>query len=379
MKKTLLIIVIILLAIIAVPVANFISWSSQNKKPIDVIVVDKTVTSFDMEKHKSFNWVMKNDGFVDKSTGKSVSYKDNYYGFVPSRPAKSRLWDKKEYRLADLIDLAEKADAIYFTDTYGVFFNDWYQSSSVVRRSRKLYGGLNNNDNLLIKEMKDREKLVVLESNCFDYPTAEYEAQKVQERLGIEYLGWTGKYYASLDTTSADFPIWMTAMYRKQYSQPWTFSKAGVVFLSNDGIIVLEEGKHLSNALPMITTDQKYVSQWNLPEKVAFDQTFEVIEPINNNVISNIELSTTSEGKSLLEANGISSLLPIVIQDPSNARTYYFAADFTYYNTPMWTASLKGFIHKFFFSSKTSDPMGFFYTYYNPLIKGIFNDYYSSK
>ena len=379
MKKALLIIVIILLAILVVPILNYIGWSSQTKKPIDVIVVDKTVTSFKMEKHKSFNWVLKNNGFVDKSTGKSISYKDGYYGFLPTRPAKSRLWDKKEYRLAELIDLAEKADALYFTDTYGVFFNDWYQGATQTRRSRKLYGGLNNNDNLLIKEMKDRGKLVLLESNCFDYPTAEYESQKVQERLGIEFSGWTGKYYASLDSTSADFPIWMTSMYRKQYNQPWNFTKAGVVFVSDEGIVVLEEGKHLTSALPMIVTDQKYMAKWNLPEKVAFDQTFEVIEPINNTIISNIELATTSEGSALLEENGISSILPVALQDPSDEKTYYFAGDFTYYDTPMCTASFKGLISKMFFSTKTSDPNGFFYTYYKPLIEGIFNDYYSSK
>ncbi|MBP5589306.1 MAG: hypothetical protein J6X26_02085 [Bacteroidales bacterium] len=379
MKKALLIIVIILLAILVVPILNYIGWSSQTKKPIDVIVVDKTVTSFKMDKHKSFNWVLKNNGFVDKSTGKSISYKDSYYGFLPTRPAKSRLWDKKEYRLAELIDLAEKADALYFTDTYGVFFNDWYQGATQTRRSRKLYGGLNNNDNLLIKEMKDRGKLVLLESNCFDYPTAEYESQKAQERLGIEFSGWTGKYYASLDSNSADFPIWMTSMYRKQYNQPWNFTKAGVVFVSDEGIVVLEDGKHLTSALPMVVTDQKYMAKWNLPEKVAFDQSFEVIEPINNNIISCIELATTAEGAALLEENGISSILPVAIQDPSDEKTYYFAGDFTYFDTPMCTASFKGFISKFLFSTKPSDPNGFFYTYYKPLIEGIFNDYYSSK
>ena len=41
------------------------------------------------------------------------------------------------------------------------------------RKSRKLYGGLNNNDFLLIKEMKDRNKLIILEYNSFDYPTAQ--------------------------------------------------------------------------------------------------------------------------------------------------------------------------------------------------------------
>ena len=117
---------------------------------------------------------------MKKENGKSFSYKKDYYGFVPTRPLKERKWDRNEYRLADLAVLPEEADALYITDTYGVFFNDWYQGINKSRRTRKLYGGLNNNDNLLIKEMKDRNKLVVLEYNCFDYPTAEYESFRIQ-------------------------------------------------------------------------------------------------------------------------------------------------------------------------------------------------------
>ena len=46
------------------------------------------------------------------------------------------------------------------------------------RKSRKIYGGLNNNDFLLIKEMKDRNKLIIMEYNSFDYPTAQFESVK---------------------------------------------------------------------------------------------------------------------------------------------------------------------------------------------------------
>ena len=44
----------------------------------------------------------------------------------------------------------------------------------------------------------------------------------------------------------------MTAMYRKEYKKPWTFTKPGVVLLSEKRIIVLEEGTHLKNAMPHI-------------------------------------------------------------------------------------------------------------------------------
>ena len=72
--------------------------------------------------------------------------------------------------MSDLINLAEKNDAVYFTDTYGVFFNDWFRGINKSRKSRKIYGGLNNNDFLLLKEMKDRNKLIIMEYNSFDYP-----------------------------------------------------------------------------------------------------------------------------------------------------------------------------------------------------------------
>ena len=42
-------------------------------------------------------------------------------------PLREKKWERNDYRLTDLINLAEKNDAVYFADTYGVFFNDWYR------------------------------------------------------------------------------------------------------------------------------------------------------------------------------------------------------------------------------------------------------------
>ena len=163
MKKTLLIVVVILAIIIALPVINLVRWAFQPKMPMDIVLVNKTVPSLDREKHKSFNWILTNERFVKKEKKRSYSYKKDYYGFSPKRPLREKQWDRNDYRLADLINIAEKSDALYFADTYGVFFNDWYKGINKSRKSRKLYGGLNNNDYLLIKEMQDRNKLIILE------------------------------------------------------------------------------------------------------------------------------------------------------------------------------------------------------------------------
>jgi hypothetical protein len=380
MKKTLLIVVIILAVIIALPVINLIRWSAQPKKPLDIIIVDKTVPTLEREHHKSFNWILTNKRFVKKESKTSYSYKKDYFGFFPQRPLRDHKWDRNDYRLTDLISLADKNDAVYFTDTYGVFFNDWYRGINKSRKSRKIYGGLNNNDFLLLKEMKDRNKLIIMEYNSFDYPTAQFESVRTQEKLGITFSGWTGKYFSSLDTTIKDFPVWMTAMYRKEYKKPWTFTKPGVVILKEKDIVVLEEGKQLKNPMPQIITDEASSKKYSVVPSVAFDQWFDIIDPLQNKVISKFKLDTTPIGDSLLINNALQNEFPAVVQDPVIQRTYYFSGDFATYNVPYCTARIKGVekLKGILFSDKTDDTRRFFWLYYRPLINGIFNDYYAS-
>lgn len=347
---------------------------------MDIILVDKTVPTLEREKHKSLNWILTNERFVKKEKKTSYSFRKDYYGFYPQRPLREKKWDRKDYRLTDLINLAEKNDAVYFADTYGVFFNDWYKGINRSRKSRKMYGGLNNNDYLLIKEMKDRNKLIVMEYNSFDYPTAQFESVRTQEKLGIKFSGWTGKYFNSLDTAGVDFPIWMTAMYRKQYKQPWTFNKAGIVILKEKVIIVLEEGNQLKNAMPHIITDSTYCKKYNVPASVAFDQWFDIIDPLQNNVVSNFKIETTTIGDTILFDNDLENMFPAVVQEPVTQRIYYFSGDFAHTNIPFWTSRFKGVdkLRGILYSEKPDDTRRFFWLYYKPLVNGIFTDYYNS-
>ncbi len=380
MKKTLIIVFIILAVLLVLPGINLIRWYFKDKKPMDIILVDMTVPNLERDHHKSFNWILLYDRYVKKSDNSSYSYTNDYFGFVPKRPLKEKQWERHEYHLTDVISLAEKNDAVYFADTYGVFFNDWYEGLNKSRRSRKLYGGLNNNDFLLIKEMKDRNKLIILEYNTLDYPTAQFESVRTQEKLGISASGWTGKFFSSLDTTSKDFPIWMTTMYRKEYNKPWTFKNAGVVILNEKDIIVLENGKQLKNPIPHILTAPASASMYGLPESVAFDKWFDIIDPLQTEVVSRFSLETTSLGDTLLAANGLSNSFPAVVRDSVSRRVYYFAGDFATSQVPYFTAKFGGMnlFKGLLFSDKSDDPNRFFWLYYKPLITGILDEYYSS-
>lgn len=380
MKKTLLIVGIILVVIIALPVINLVRWAFQPKKPMDIILVDKTVVTLEREHHKSFNWILNNERFVKKDNNKSYSYKKDYYGFVPLSPMREMKYDKNEYRLAELIDLAKKNDAVYFADTYGVFTNDWYRAYTKSRRSRKIYGGFNGNDNILIKEMKERNKLIIMEYNSFDYPTGEFESVRAQEKLGITFSGWSGKYFSSLDTTSSDFPIWMTGMYRKEYKKPWKFARPGIVFLKEKDIIVLEEGIHLKNPMPQIITDEANSARYGVIGSVAFNGWFDIIDPLQNRTISKFKIETTRLGDTLLAGSNLKSEFPAVVQDSVSQRIYYFSGDFANSNIPVWSSRFMGVdkLKGILYSDKPEDTRRFFWLYYKPLINGIFSEYYDS-
>ena len=382
MKKPLLIVIIILVLILALPVINFFRWTFQEKKPMDIIILDKTVPTLEREKHRSLTWILTNERFVKKNK-RSYSFRKDYFGFFPTRPLREKLYKQNNLRLGDIMNVADKTDALYYADTYGVFFNDWYKGINKSRRSRKLYGGLNNTDYLYFYEMQKRNKLCILEYNTFDYPTAELERYKTKQRLGIEFGGWNGKYFSSLDTaakSNKDFPVWMTAMYRKEYRQPWKFTKPGVVFIKDRDIIVLEEGTHLKSALPRISTDSTYRARYGITDNVAYEGWFDVIDPLKSKVISTFNLETTATGDTLLFENFLSKQFPAVITDTLNQRTFYFSGDFATNNVPYWTARFRGVdkLKGIFYSEKQNDERRFFWLYYRPLILGIFSDYYGS-
>jgi hypothetical protein len=381
MKKTLLIIGIILAVIIALPVINLIRWTFQSKKPMAIILVDKTVPTLERENHKAFSWIMTNERFVKKDKKSSYSLTKDYYGFYPLRPVRDKTkWEKKDYRLADVINLAKDNDAVYFADTYGVFFNDWYRGINKSRRSRKLYGGMNNTDYLLLKEMKDRNKLIIMEYNSFDYPTAQFESIRTQEKLGLSFTGWTGKYFSSLDTTREDFPIWMTQMYRKEHRQPWKFTKGGIVILNQKNIIVLEDGTDLGNCLPRIITDETNCEKYGVNSSVAFDDWFDIVDPLNCNVVSSFKLETTAKGDTLLAGKGLTNSFPAVIQETPTSNVYYFSGNFAYSNKPFWTSRFKGVekLKGILYSDNADDTRRFFWLYYRPLVNSIFTNYHAT-
>lgn len=370
---------IFLLILSILPAYSLFKWMTQPKKKLDILILDKTVPTLAREKHRSFNWILTHDKVV-KSDNHRYAYNKDYYGFFPLKPLRSKKYDTKRIRLTEILTLADSIDMAYYTDTYGVYFNDWYQGISKARRSRMIYGGLNNNDRLLLKEMKDRKKMIIGEHNILAYPTSQLDRANTEEVFDLKWTEWLGSYFPTLDTIkNPEFPKWIIQMYRQQYNHSWDFKNAGIVFVNyNDRVVVLENGTHLDFEIPYIYTGKYGQEKFDLPYQIRFPYWFEVLEPGKNRVVSMFKIHTNELGDSLMDAHFLPTEFPAVLESTTDAPHYYFAGDFSsnpehmrssyFYNVEKINQALKPPL-----LSKRSD---FFWNFYYPLMSHILDQYY---
>ena len=166
LKKT-KIIPTILTIILLTPVVSWLLWFTTPETILKVLILDKTVPMPQRQEHRSLNWVLTNQ-MLTKSNEKTYSINEDYYGFFPIKP-----YEDEEYEIHDFEDLNEKElkeicdtlDMIYFTDTYGVYYNEWYLDSLQTEHSAKIYGGTTANEMILLEEMKRQNKLIITEFN----------------------------------------------------------------------------------------------------------------------------------------------------------------------------------------------------------------------
>ncbi len=378
MKKPVITLIVILVLLLALPVYCFIRWSVQSKQPVNVLVLDKTVPTFERSQHRSLFTVLTKNRFVSKEK-KSYSYKKDYFGFFPLKPLRNKQYNVERIRLDNILDLADRYDVAYFADTYGVYFNDWYEGINKGRRSRMIYGGLNANDYLLMKEMNDRNKLLIAEYNILGYPTAGLERNKSEEVFGIRWTEWAGKYFCSLDTLKCpDIPKWILENYREQYQASWNFQKSGIVFVNDAGkVIVLENETHLDFDMPYIYSSSTAIDKYGLPYKIGYSNWFSIIESAQNEVISYFKIHVNNMGDSILSTNQIPNIFPAVTKTTDGHNNFYFAGDFANNPVPNITGYFKDYkkLGLYRLTDERKCTRKFFWKYYEPLMNGILTEY----
>ena len=377
--KTLKTIVVILIIVMLVPLTSWIIWSFRASRPLNILVVNKTVLDFKKKEHGAIFWVLLNEKFVKKD-GKAYHNQKDYFGFHPLKPLKTRKYEVRRIRLENVDRLATDYDMAYYSDTYGVFFNEWYRRESGTGKGTLIEGGLNNSDYVFIKEMLDRNKLVIAEYNFIAPPTIGLVRNKAEDLLGIHWTNWTGKYVENLDPgKSRDLPDWVVGIYRKRHDGKWPYSGPGIILVNElaQHVVVLEAGKDLDMEVPEIQSTELGMERYDLPESVTYPGWFDIIDPMSNPALAEYKIHITIEGKEVLDEFMLPSRFPAVIQSTGSAPFLYLAGNYSDYPVQLWNARLQGIrtLENLLYSNREQSTSKFHWTFYVPLISQVLTDY----
>lgn len=369
--------------LLLIPFLMHIAWLVKKAKPMDILIIDKTVSDLQKNEHTSFTWLLNNLKIVH--TNKQTLYSlDDYYGFFPQPDENFYVRDFERLNSSELKRLTDSSQVIYITDSYGVYSNEWYKHTQISERSNLIYGGLTGSEVDVLEQMKLQHKLIICEFNCIGSPTKRSIRRNFEELFHVKWTGWIGRYFEDLSSSADDIPLWLIRNYKQQHQNHWPFKKAGIVFVNeNDQIEILERGTHLLTALPEIHTTAEHGKEFNIPEKIPYSYWFDIMQTDHTNIpVSLFHINTTAMGDSILNANGILKTFPAVMEHQDNDYTfYYFSGDFA--DNPISTDYSRyagiAFVESIVSSFHSSNREYFYWNYYYPLITTLLTNYHQKN
>lgn len=369
-----------------VVVVSWLVWFFTPKTPLNWLVMDKTVVTDEVPEHRSLHWVLNHHRYTD-TAGNTFSPEKDYLGFFPLKQPTFVTHDLKAFPDDAIIQLGQSLDALYYTDTYGIYSNEWYGTGSMMEHSGLVYGGLIMEDATLINEVyKHPEKLLLLEFNLLASPTEGGPRRSVEKTVGMEFSGWTGRIFPELDSSlsNADLPRWVVRMYKQQHEGRYPFKGKGLVMVHEDGrldILRLEED--LGGEYPLIRTGDALQQEFSLPAQQTYVFWFDIMRAKDSTkTLATYHLQPTKTGDSILKHNGIPAQFPAIMQLGNRPNAWYFCGDWADNTLPYLTTYFAGSQYLSFLYYPwldTTDRRGFFWRYYHPLMRGVLSRYDQSR
>ncbi len=370
-----------LILVIALLCTSYIAWFLKEKKPVDILVMNKSAVSGNRVEHRAAFWVLNKERFVN-SSGKAYRQKSGYYGFIPLSPFRNREYLLREIT-EELADSLSKAyDVAWYVDTYGVSLEEWYSGTATGVSSRMLYGGLDYGDYLFIKKMLESNKMVIAEFNFFASPTPQDIRSMVEQLTGVYWSGWSGSYYDNLDySQNGEFPLRLVENYEGLNGALWDYSGPGIVFESHDNkVVVLEYDTHLDVEVPLVTTSGTTAAKYGVAETVHYPGRFDISYPADTSaVVSYYEIYVNSNGEKVLSKHNIPCRFPAVTVAAVPGTFLYMAGDYSNIRLPLVTSRLAGSqaFDFLLYSNDVVSKESFFSKYYYPFVSKIIKDYQS--
>jgi len=379
MKKKIIDIVLIILCLL--PLILWLLWIIKPSQRANILIMDKTVLTPIGLEHRAFDWILNHQKYY-KPNGDPYTTSD-YVGFFPLENDHFLIKDLSNFTEKQIDSLSTCSDMTYFTDTYGIYYNEWYRKKDLGEHSEKVYGGLHENDVLFLKMMKEKKKLILAEFNFFATPTSAKQRKEAESLLGLKWSGWTGRYFEQLDTLkNPELPKWVVRLYKNQHQNNWPFTKPGIVFVHTDETIaILENETDLKREVPLVKSFNYGVNKFDIPKEIRYPYWFDITlsTDTNNRVLSYYELFPNERGDSILHHHNIPKIFPAAFENIKDSPFYYFCGDFTDVPIRKTFDELLGMEYMKMIvvnESYLNDRTPFFWRYYLPMTTKIINKYF---
>ena len=301
--------------ILAVLLGPHIGWWLIRSRSLHVVIVDKTVPFRNYREHAAIPWIL-HAMKVRAPSGDFLDPAHDYLGFDPETKTGHDVTDR---------DLAS-ADTLVVTDTYGVYAGDYElpDEHAALERSAKIYGGLTYAEATAIDAFAARGGLVLAEFNTFASPTESAARSRLEGLFGLRWTRWVVRYWTDLQDAN-EVPRWVGATYERVYHAPFGLTGAGLVFVHEDGdIVVLRDKDDLDT--DVLTQERTPTgAEFGLPERGAFRYWIDVLENNGADVLYDHVIHATPAGQDKLAAHGLPLRFPAVTR---RGVAYYFAGDF---------------------------------------------------
>ena len=374
----------LLLCIGLLPLWMWLAWFLMPKRQLVTAIIDKTVLRPDGQEHISLTWILNHQRFT-KTKDQDYTLSQDYFGFFPLPNQEYRIKGLERFTDQQLAQLSRDCDVAYYTDTYGIYAQEWKQGNNLTDRSGIIYGGMSRKDVEFLSMMKQNHKLILTEFNDINSPTDPGVRRQFESTFGLHWTGWVGRFFDSLDpTVNQELPHWLVRNYKRQHHGAWPFTKSGIAYVSeNDVVVVLEEETHLVKKVPMLLSSPFGQSAFNLPDRIRYTYWFDILtyNPRINQEVATYQIYPTESGQRELTRYGLPTRFPAILRhDQPDYAFYYFAGDFcdnpvsmssAYFRGVEWLAPLAYLTEGF------TERKGFFWRVYRPMLTRILEGYYA--
>lgn len=376
---------LIVTGVLLLPLWMWLAWWLTPKRKLVTAIIDKSTLTTKGQEHLSFDWVLNSMRYT-KTSSEGYDPATDYYGFHPLTKEKFKLSGLERFTDDQLEQLSNDCDLTYYTDTYGVYVNEWYRKRDEGERSGLVYGGMTQEDITYLQKMKQKNKLVICEFNTIGSPTSPDIRGQFEKLFGLKWSGWTCRFFNSLDTTeNKDLPRWLVRNYKLTNNNKWPFKKAGIAFVKNrDNIVILEDEQDLNFPVPVIkSADGK--SLQSITEDIRYPYWIDIVEPDTsvNTVLATFQLDVTVNGAEILNKYHLPSVIPAVTRNRlPGYQFYYLSGDFCDNEVDFSSSYYKGIsIFKSLLYSKDDllERESFFWNFYKPMMSEIIDNYYKTR